>query len=97
MLEVFGVTASVMVLPPPPPQLEIIVTHRNAISAHASDGKPLQRTRPLAFALVRSARKFFIRAYTFNVVIAPWISFWIRPERRESLPHRTIGSLNETI
>src|SRR5580658_3456186 len=95
MLAVLGVIASV-IEPFPPPQPEIIVMHRNPTNRHASDGRPLQRTRPCALPLFGSARSFLIRAYTFNVVIAPWISFRIRPERRELLPHRTIGSLNET-
>src|SRR5580704_13866294 len=74
IVEVFGVIASVIVLPPPP-QPAMNVTPSNAINAHPTDPRRFQGAPPAAFPVFRSANKLFIRAYTFNVVIAPWISF----------------------
>lgn len=74
IVEVFGVIAKVM-LPPPPPQLEMHVRLRKAIAAHPSDPRRVQRVPLATFSRFLSAKILFIRAYTFNVVIAPWISF----------------------
>ena len=74
MLTLLGVMA--IVIPPvPPPQLEITVKLSNAIIAPARaasrDGRCFQAMLPLTFSVFLGAKKSFIRAYTFNVVMAP--------------------------
>jgi hypothetical protein len=73
-VEVLGVIASV-IEPFPPPQPEMNVKLRKPINTHASGASRFQRAPTVTFSLFLGANNLFIRAYTFNVVIAPWISF----------------------
>jgi hypothetical protein len=61
--------------PFPPPQPEMNVKLIKPINRHASGARRFQRAPTVTFSLFLSANNLFIRAYTFNVVIAPWISF----------------------
>ena len=76
-LAVVGVTSRVMAVPPPP-QPEINAGTKTASSARAKDAARCLRPPCIIFAALND-KQSFMRAYAFDIFMAPWIAFRIRP------------------